>query len=115
MFTGLYSGPYFDLKRMTKNQTAQVGENALIHCAVKQSGKKSVRRKIYTTLTTAVAFYFKVTQCGVQYVPCHHVVANKIIKVGKWIIDWIADDYYWMNVQRGPGYWDKYVQKKGPR
>ena len=44
LFTGLYSGPYFDLKRMTKNQTAQVGENALIHCAVKQNGKKSVRK-----------------------------------------------------------------------
>ena len=43
LFTGLYSGPYFDLRRMARNQTVQVGENALIHCAVKQSGEKSVR------------------------------------------------------------------------
>lgn len=42
LFTGLYSGPYFDLRRMAKNQTVQIGENALIHCAVKQSGEKSV-------------------------------------------------------------------------
>ena len=28
---------------MARNQTVQVGENALIHCAVKQSGEKSVR------------------------------------------------------------------------
>ena len=45
LFTGLYSGPYFDLRRMARNQTEQVGENALIHCAVKQSGEKSVRSR----------------------------------------------------------------------
>ena len=42
LFTGLYSGPYFDLRRMARNQTVQMGENALIHCAVKQVGEKSV-------------------------------------------------------------------------
>ncbi len=42
LFTGLYSGPYFDLRRMTKNQTVQIGEPALIHCAVKQVGENSV-------------------------------------------------------------------------
>jgi len=42
LFTGLYSGPYFDLRTMAKNQTVQIGENALIHCAVKQVGEKSV-------------------------------------------------------------------------
>ena len=47
LFTGLYSGPYFDLRRMTRNQTVQMGENALIHCAVKQSGEKSVRTLFY--------------------------------------------------------------------
>ena len=43
LFTGLYSGPYFDLRTMAKNQTVQIGENALIHCAVKQVGEKSVK------------------------------------------------------------------------
>ena len=48
---GLYSGPYFDLRTMPKNQTVQIGENALIHCAVKQVGEKSVNlEKLYTRL-----------------------------------------------------------------
>ena len=42
LFTGLYSGPYFDLRRMAKNQTAQIGDNVLIHCAVKQAGQRAV-------------------------------------------------------------------------
>ena len=46
LFTGLYSGPYFDLRTMAKNQTVQIGENALIHCAVKQVGEKSVNLRI---------------------------------------------------------------------
>ena len=48
---GLYSGPYFDLRTMPKNQTVQIGENALIHCAVKQVGEKSVNlEKLYARL-----------------------------------------------------------------
>ena len=56
LFTGLYSGPYFDLRRMAKNQTAQIGENVLIHCAVKQSGEKSVRPAVHI-------FIFYISSC----------------------------------------------------
>ena len=56
LFTGLYSGPYFDLRRMAKNQTAQIGENVLIHCAVKQSGEKSVRPAVHI-------FIFHISSC----------------------------------------------------
>lgn len=42
LFTGLYSGPYFDLRRTPRNITSQLGEAALIPCIVKQVGENSV-------------------------------------------------------------------------
>lgn len=42
LFTGLYSGPYFDLSRMPTNVTAQVGGPAFLPCKVKQVGNRAV-------------------------------------------------------------------------
>ena len=42
LFTGLYSGPYFDLSRTPRNVTAQVGGTALLPCRVLQSGGRAV-------------------------------------------------------------------------
>ena len=41
-FTGLYTGPYFDPK-MPQNVSAQVGQDALITCAVNQIGRRTVK------------------------------------------------------------------------
>lgn len=50
LFTGLYSGPYFDLSRMPTNVTAQVGGPAFLPCKVKQVGNRAVSLKSkYTT------------------------------------------------------------------
>ena len=46
LFTGLYSGPYFDLSRTPRNVTAQVGGAALLPCRVLQSGGRAVSIKI---------------------------------------------------------------------
>jgi hypothetical protein len=45
LFTGLYSGPYFDLARTPRNVTAQVGGAALLPCRVLQSGGRAVSTK----------------------------------------------------------------------
>ena len=61
LFTGLYSGPYFDLRRMAKNQTAQIGDNVLIHCAVKQAGQRAVSQIHVDTTVDANWFRLKIT------------------------------------------------------
>ncbi len=42
LFTGLYSGPYFDARRLRANVSIQVGDSALLPCIVKQVGANSV-------------------------------------------------------------------------
>ena len=44
LYTGLYSGPYFDTERSEANVTAQLGSAAVMPCRVKQAGGRAVRR-----------------------------------------------------------------------
>ena len=42
LYTGLYSGPYFDQERTAANVSAQLGATAVMPCRVQQAGGRAV-------------------------------------------------------------------------